>query len=121
MNGSNCYFIDITNNFIQHYFELLSTDTKTLEKMYAQNCKLINGTQKFEGKEAVYKEILTLQGFSLGNDAKFIGQPYGNQNGIIINTSAKINSRPVSVTFVLSEINQLTHQFGITFQLIHPC
>lgn len=34
MNGSNCYFIDITNNFIQHYFELLSTDTKTLEKMY---------------------------------------------------------------------------------------
>lgn len=130
----NNYFSDISNEFIAHYFELLSSNVKLLENMYvcnlfffltyqAENCVLVDGSNKFIGKTNVYQAITSIkeQGFSRNDNDKFIGQPYGKDEGIIITATAKIGSKQVNVTFILSEVDKIKHQFGIIFQLIYHC
>lgn len=120
ISTENSYFLDITNEFVGHFFEIISTDKSNLSKMLTETCVLFDDGNKVEGRDNVAKKILELAPTKISSD-KFCGQPYGQQNGIIINTAAKINSHAVSITFILDEVDNFAHRFGISFlQIFHP-
>lgn len=119
---ASVYFHDLTQEFVNHYAELMKEDPKKTEPMYDNNVKLVFEKELFQGHDAVCNKIQSLGQLGLMNVPKktIIGQPYGENGDVLITANLKFSKQEYISTFVLHEIDPQKHRFAIIAQIMHP-
>lgn len=114
---ASVYFQDVTQEFVNHYIELMNEDPKKTEPMYDTNAKLVIGKETFLGHAAVCNKIQSLGKLT---SSSIHGQPYGDKGDVLISVKMRDNLKNYIYSFVLHEIEQQKHRFAIILQVIHP-
>lgn len=108
-------FLDVSDNFVPHYFELLASDVSTVAPMYREDAELQNGSTLVNGRLNIVAELGKLK---LSDPEGAQSQPGKNPDDVILTVRAKGQDGSYIVTLMLSNIGE-NNRFAITNQVIH--